>query len=415
MEYTNSWFKDKILLGMSPKEYIKSNLTIPNLIAALILCVSIPVMIYRIIYGLGPSTNLSDNYPWGLWIGFDILVGIALAAPGLTLGTAVHLFGMEKYHPFVRPAILSSLLGYIFAVFALMFDLGRYYRIPYLLVWSWGFTSILFLIGWHFFLYINISIVEFGPVLFEWLNLKKWKDFFSKLTVWATIFGVIIAAGHQSALGALYLAARTKLYPLWYSPLLPVFFLLSAIFAGISMVIVESTLSHRFFADQVKGFDHAEFDKLTIGLGKAAASALFVYFILKVFDLVRSENWDYLNTGYGYLYLVEVLGFVFVPAMMFLYAIRNQNAKLTRIAGWLTVFGVILNRLDVSIIAFNWYLPESEKYYPKWTEVMLTVGVITMLVLTYRFIVNRMAILHEYEESKTEPGASDVKKEVANL
>ncbi|MCL4468099.1 MAG: polysulfide reductase NrfD [Deltaproteobacteria bacterium] len=415
MENTNSWFKDKILLGMTPKEYLKSNLTLPNLIAALILCVSVPIMVYRVIYGLGPSTNLSDNYPWGLWIGFDILVGIALAAPGLTLGTAVHLFGMEKYHPFVRPAILSSLLGYIFAVIALMFDLGRYYRIPYLLVWSWGFTSILFLIGWHFFLYINISIVEFSPVLFEWLDLKKWKDFFSKLTVWATIFGVIIAAGHQSALGALYLAARAKLYPLWYSPLLPIFFLLSAIFAGISMVIVESTLSHRFFPNQVKDFDHAQFDQLSIGLGKAASSALFIYFLLKVFDLVRTENWVYLNTAYGYLYLVEVLGFVLVPAMIFLYAVRQQNAKLTRFAGLLTVLGVVLNRLDVSIVAFNWYLPASQKYYPRWTEIMLTLGVITMLVLSYRFIVNRMAILHAHEESEPESMPMAGKKQAVNF
>lgn len=415
MENTNSWFRNKILLGMTPKEYMKSNLTLPNLIATLILCVSIPIMIYRIIYGLGPSTNLSDNYPWGLWIGFDILVGIALAAPGLTLGTAVHLFGMEKYQPFVRPAILSSLLGYLFAVFALMFDLGRYYRIPYLLVWSWGFSSILFLIGWHFFLYINISIVEFSPVLFEWLNLKKWRDFFSKLTVWATIFGVIIAAGHQSALGALYLAARSKLYPLWYSPLLPIFFLISAIFAGISMVIIESTLTHRFFADQVKGFDHEQFNRLTIGLGKAASSALFIYFILKVFDLIRGENWVYLNSVYGYFYLVEVLGFVLIPAMMFLYAVRNQNATITRWAGFLTVLGVILNRLDISIIAFNWYLPSQERYYPKWTEIMLTLGVITMLILSYRFIVNRMAILHKYEELKPETESINDKKQAVNF
>ncbi len=415
MNTTNSWFRDKILLGMTPAQYVKSNLTLPNLVAAIILCISIPVMVYRIMYGLGPATNLSDNYPWGLWIGFDILVGIALAAPGLTLGTAVHLFGMEKYRPFVRPAILSSLLGYIFAVFALMFDLGRYYRIPYLLVWSWGFTSILFLIGWHFFLYINISVVEFSPVVFEWLNLKKWKDFFSKLTIWATVFGVIIAAGHQSALGALYLAARTKLYPLWYSPLLPIFFLLSAVFAGISMVIVESALSHRFFADRVKGFDHEAFDRLTIGLGKAAASALFLYFILKVFDLVRSEDWVYLNSGYGYLYLVEVLGFVLFPAMLFLYGVRNQRVTLVRFAGLITVLGVILNRLDVSIVAFNWFLPASQKYYPRWSEVMLTLGVITLLILSYRFIVNRMAVLHEPAESEAQQEPEALAKKAVNF
>ena len=383
---------------MTPREYIISNFNVPNLIAAVFLSVGISVMIYRLLFGLGPTTNLSDNYPWGLWIGFDILVGIALAAPGLALGTAVHLFGMKEYHHFVRPAILSSLLGYIFAVYALMFDLGRYYRTPYLIGWSWGFYSILFLIGWHFFLYIIICLIEWSPALFEWLNLRKLREFFAKLTIWATIFGVIIAGGHQSALGGLYLVAPSKLHPLWYSMLLPVFFLISAIFAGISTVIIESTITHKVFKRQLKDFDEAEYDGLTIGLGKAAASALFIYFILKVFDIAHSNSWGYLNTPYGYWYLVETLGFVLFPALLFTHAVRTQKAKLVRFTGLLTVLGVILNRLNVSIIAYNWYLPASQKYYPMWSEVALTLGVITMVVLAYRWIVNRMAIMHEHPE-----------------
>jgi Ni/Fe-hydrogenase subunit HybB-like protein len=395
---TNSWFREKILLGMSTRDYIISNATPANFIAMVILAYAIPVMIYRLFFGLGPATNLSDNYPWGLWIGFDILVGIALAAPGLALGTAVHLFGMKQYHHFVRPAILSSLVGYIFAVFALLFDLGRYYRMPYLIGYSWGFSSILFLIGWHFFLYINICLIEWSPALFEWLNLRKYREFFSKLAIWATIFGVIIAGGHQSALGGLYLVAPGKLHPLWYSMLLPVFFLLSAVFAGISMVIVESTITHKIFKKQLKDFNEAEYSRLVIGLGKATASALFVYFILKIFDLAHSDNWAYLNTPYGYWYLVEILGFVLLPALFFAHAARKGKAKLVQFMGFVTVLGVILNRLNVSIIAYNWYLPASQKYYPKWMEVALTVGVVTMLILAYRFIVNRMAIMHEHPD-----------------
>ena len=395
---TNSWFREKILLGMSTRDYIISNATPANFIAMVILAYAIPVMIYRLFFGLGPATNLSDNNPWGLWIGFDILVGIALAAPGLTLGTAVHLFGMKQYHHFVRPAILSSLVGYIFAVFALLFDLGRYYRMPYLIGYSWGFSSILFLIGWHFFLYINICLIEWSPALFEWLNLRKYREFFSKLAIWATIFGVIIAGGHQSALGGLYLVAPAKLHPLWYSALLPVFFLLSAIFAGISMVIVESTITHKVFKSQLKNFNEAEYNRLVIGLGKATASALFIYFILKIFDIAHSANWAYLNTPYGYWYMVEILGFVLLPALLFAHAARKGKAKLVQFTGFVTALGVILNRLNVSIIAFNWYLPTSEKYYPKWMEVALTVGVVTMLILAYRFIVNRMAIMHDHPD-----------------
>jgi Ni/Fe-hydrogenase subunit HybB-like protein len=401
-ESINSWFREKILLGKSNKEYLAGLATPGNFILATFAVYGIIVMIYRLFFGLGPATNLNDNYPWGFWIGFDILVGIALAAPGLTLGTAAHLFGMKEYHHFVRPAVLSSLLGYIFAVFALLFDLGRYYRIPYLLVWSWGFSSVLFLIGWHFFLYINICIIEWSPALFEWLNLRKLREFANKLTIWATIFGVIIAGGHQSALGGLFLIAPSKLHPLWYSMFLPVFFLLSAIVAGISMVIVESTITHSVFKDQLKNFSQADFDRRTIGLGKGAAAGLFIYLILKIFDLAHSDNWEYLNTFYGFWYLVEIIGFVLIPAMLYTSGVRNRNAKLIRMNGFLTVFGVILNRLNVSIFAYNWQFPASMKYYPKWMELALSFGVVAMLMLAYKFIVNRMAIMHEHPDYESE-------------
>lgn len=397
-ENTNSWFREKILLGKTPRDYIISLFTFSNLIFGLLIAIGVAVMIYRLFFGLGSATNLNDNYGWGFWIGFDILVGIALAAPGLTLGTAVHLFGMKEYHHFVRPAILSSLLGYIFAVFALMFDLGRYYRIPYLLGWSWGFTSVLFLIGWHFFLYINICLIEWGPALFEWLGLRKVREFFTKLAIWATIFGVIIAGGHQSALGGLYLLMPGKLHPLWYSMLLPVFFLLSAIFAGIGMVIVESAISHRVFKKQLEHLDHHKFDMQIIGLGKAAASGLFVYFILKVFDIGHNETFHYLLTPYGYWYMVEIIGFVLFPAFLFVSAARNSNASLARFAGLITVLGVVLNRLNVAVIAYNWSLPASMKYVPKWSEFALSIGVVAMLIVAYRFIVNRMAIMYDHPD-----------------
>jgi Ni/Fe-hydrogenase subunit HybB-like protein len=395
---TNSWVREKIFLGMTPRDYIISLFNVPNLIAGVIVGLAVAVMIWRLFFGLGAATHLSDEYPWGLWIGFDILVGIALAAPGLTLGTAVHLFGMKKYHHFVRPAILSSMLGYIFAVIALLFDLGRYYRMPYLLLGSWGFSSILFLIGWHFFLYINICLIEWSPALFEWLNLRNLREFFNKLAIWATIFGVIIAGGHQSALGGLYLLAPSKLHPLWYSKLLPVYFLLSAIFAGIAMVIVESTITHRVFKSQIKDFSQTDFDRLTIGLGKGAASAMVIYLILKVLGIADADNWEYLNTPYGYWFLVELIGFVLFPVFLFTSAARNDNAKLARIAGFIAVAGVILNRLNVSVIAYNWDIPASLRYYPKWSEYALSIGVVTMLVLAYRWIVNRMAIMREHPD-----------------
>jgi Ni/Fe-hydrogenase subunit HybB-like protein len=395
----SSFIRNKILLGMSFHDYVRSNLTIPNAVAALILAVSVPVMIYRFIYGLGPSTNLSDTNPWGIWIGFDVLSGIALAASGLVIGTAYHLFGMKELRHFLRPAILTSLLGYLFAVFGLLFDLGRYYRLPYPMVVSFGLSSIMFLIAWHFALYILILLIEWSPAFFEWINRKKLREWANKLAIWATVFGVIIAGGHQSALGALFLVAPGKLHPLWYSELLPLFYLVSAIIAGLAVVIFESTLTHRIFKRQVEDFDSAEFDRLTIKLAKGASAALFTYFGLKIFGLVHSHTVNLLFTPYGYWFIFEVLGFVLLPAFLFAYAVRYKNVQIARWTALLVVLGIVLNRINTSLIAFNWNA--TDRYYPHWMEIAITIGIITMGVLAFRWIVNRMAILYDHPDFDT--------------
>jgi Ni/Fe-hydrogenase subunit HybB-like protein len=391
-----SWVREKIFLGMTFPEYVKSNLTVANAIAAVILAISVPVMIYRFLYGLGPSTNLTDANPWGIWIGIDVLCGIALAAGGLVIGTAYHLFGMKDLQHFVKPAILTSLLGYLFSVFGLLFDLGRYYRLPYPMMVSFGFSSIMFLIAWHFALYIMILFTEWSPSLFEWLNLKKLRVVFHKLAIWATVLGVVIAGGHQSALGALFLIAPGKLHPLWYSDLLPLYFLLSAIIAGLTMVIFESSLTHKVFKRQLEHFDHAEFDRLTFGLAKGASAALFTYFGLKLFGLAHSNNWKYLITPYGYWFMFELSVFVLLPAFVLAYGVRYKNISITRWTAFLAVIGVVLNRINISVIAFNWNA--AERYYPHWMEVTITIGIITMEVLAFRWIVNRMAILYDHPD-----------------
>lgn len=397
-----SWIRENIFLGKSFRDYLKSNLTPFNYVVAIILLVGIPVMVYRIIYGLGPATNLSDNNPWGIWIGFDMMTGVALAAGGFVMGTAVHLFGMKEYRPLVRPAILTGFLGYLFAVIGLMFDLGRYYRLPYPMVVSLGVSSILFLVAWHVALYLTCQFVEWCPAIFEWLNMKKFRKWFIRLTLAATIFGVILSTLHQSALGSLFLLMPSKLHPLWYSSLIPVFFFVSAIIAGIAMVIVESMLSHRVFKEQVPkmAMDHAQFDRITIGLGKAASALLITYFCLKLIGVAHGNNWDLINTNYGYWWLVEVIGFVLIPAFLFALGVRNDSPKLVRVTAIVTVIGIALNRVNQSIICFNWNI--EEQYIPSWMEVTITITIITIGLLTFRWIINRMPILYDHPDYDVE-------------
>jgi len=393
-------FKQKMLLGMTPREYLRSLLTPFNFIAAAIIAVGIPLTYLRFTEGLAAATNLTQTDPWGIWIGVDVLCGVALAAGGFTLGSAVHLFGMKEYYPIVRPAVLTGFLGYFFVVIGLCFDLGRPWRLPYPMVVSYGTTSVMFLVGWHVAVYLSCQFVEFSPALCEWIGWNRLRKYVVGLTVGATIFGVILSTLHQSALGALFLLAPGKLHPLWYSSYIPILFLVSAICGGICMVIFESMMTHRVFSSQINHSNHQSFDKITIGLGKAGAMVLAGYFGLKILGIAHGNHWHYLATSYGLWFLVEILGFVLGPCLLFTWAVRRDKARVIRIAAIWAVLGIILNRVNVSMIAFNWHQPET--YIPKWTEIWITTTIITVGILTFRLIVNRMPILWEHPDYEPE-------------
>jgi Ni/Fe-hydrogenase subunit HybB-like protein len=386
-----SFVREKILLGMGWRDYVRSCCTKGNAIAAAILVVGVPLLVYRFVAGLGATTALSQTAPWGLWIGFDMMTGIALAAGGFTIGATVQLFGLKEYHPIERPAILTAFLGYVMAVVGLLADLGRPWNIV-MAIFNYGTASALFEVAWCVMCYTTVLLLEFTVPAFEWLGWKKLHAVMRKALVGLTVLSVMFSTMHQSALGSLFLLAPTKLHPLWYTPFIFVFFFISAIIAGISMVIVESMLSHRAFHSQVAG-QHVDMDKLTLGLGKAGALVMFAYFFLKLQGVIDGHAWGYLLTGYGAWFLVEIVGFVLVPALLFAYGSRNGNVKVVRVAGVMGVLSIILNRLNVSIIAFNWNQPV--RYVPSASEVIVSITLVTIGVLLYRWIVNRMPILRE--------------------
>lgn len=375
----------------------KSLMRPSNLVAALILVVGIPVILYRFVAGLGAATNLTHLNPWGLWIGFDVVTGVALAAGGYVTSSAVYLFGMKEYKPIVRPALLTGFLGYALVVVGLIVDLGRPWRLPYPFVVSTGFTSPLFEIALCVALYLTVLFIESTPAAFEWLGWKRLRKIVGSATIALTIFGVVLSTMHQSTLGTLYLITPTKLHPLWYSSHIPLHFFVSSIIAGISMVIVESTLSHKAFHSQIE-LSQERFDKLTIGLGKAGAVVLAVYLALKVAHLAHGDLWHLLGTGWGHWFLVELLGFVALPCLLYAIGFRERNAKIVRVGGVLGVLGVILNRFNVTMIAFNYDLPADQRYVPHWMEIWASVTLVTVGVLVFRWIVNRMPIVREHPD-----------------
>jgi Ni/Fe-hydrogenase subunit HybB-like protein len=252
--------------------------------------------------------------------------------------------------------------------------------------------------------YTTVLLLEFTLPFLEWLGWERFVPPLRKALIALTVLSVIFSTMHQSALGSLFLIMPTRLHPLWYSPTIFVLFFVSAVIAGLCMVIVESSLSHRAFAQGSSHAGHAELDELTLGLGKAAALVTFAYFFLKVQGVVDGHAWHHLATGWGAWFLVELVGLVGLPCLLFAWGVRHGSVKAIRVAAVLGVVGIVVNRLNVSVVALNWQAPH--RYVPSWMELWISVTLVTIGVLLFRWIVNRMPII-EAGKSRYPHGVQD--------
>ena len=362
-----------------------------NVISIPIILVGLVILYFRFVYGLGSVTNLNQEFPWGLWIGFDVVTGVAFAGGSYVITFVVYVMRIEKYHSIVRVTVLNGLLAYIFYAGALVLDLGRPWHIVNPIIGnSFGYNSVLFLVSWHFLLYMLTMAVEFSPVVAEWAKLEKVRKFLAGLTLGAVIFGITLSLLHQSGLGALFLMAKPKIHPLWYSEFIPVLFFVSSIYAGLSMIIFEGTISHSVFRNLIDKHSHHSYDEIILGLAKGAAITMFVYYFFQAMLFIHEKRWELINDFWGYWYLLEVIGFVLVPCFMFAYAVRHRRIGLIKVASVISLLGIILNRLNVSVIAFRWYA--ENKYYPSWEEIVVTLMVVSVEIWVFRWIVTRMPV-----------------------
>ena len=376
----------------------KPALTPFNVVAGIIVAVGLIITGIRFTQGLGATTNLSDYNPWGIWIGFDLLVGVALAAGGYVTSAACYIFGLKRFHSAVRPAILTGFLGYALVVLALHYDVGRPWRLPYPFIVQSGTTSLLFEVAACVALYLSVLFIEFTPAALEWLGLKRARSIVVRLTLVLTIFGVVLSTLHQSSLGALFLIAPSKLHPLWYSPYLALYFFVSSIVAGLSMVIFEGSLAHKHFHDKMDAEHLREADGVALSFAKAAAWVLAGYFIIKVIGIAQTNAWVHLGSGYGLWFLVEMVGFVMLPCYFYAIGAREKNLTIIRRTALWTVLGIVVNRFNVGLIAFNYHLPSSERYFPHWMGIGISVFVVTIGILAYKFIVTHMPILYAHPD-----------------
>lgn len=389
---------------MAPQTHASPKLQLNafTVVTGCILLIGFVLTVLRFTGGLAAVTNLDDNNPWGIWIGFDLLCGVALAAGGYTTSAACYLFGLKRFHSAVRPAILTAFLGYALVVLALHYDVGRPWRLPYPIFWSPGTSSLLFEVGLCVFLYLTVLFVEVTPAALEWIGLPGIRKIVVRLTLVLTIFGVVLSTLHQSSLGALFLIAPSKLHPLWYSVYLPVYFFVSSIFAGLSMVVFEGTLSHRYLHHKMDETHLAQAEGVVLGFGKAAALIMAGYFCIKVMGLGIDNNWQYLGTGFGLWYIVEMVGFVAAPAFLYALGVREKSLFMIRWAAAWTVLGIVVNRFNVSLVAFNWHLPSADRYFPSLSEIGVSVFIVTIGVVVYRFVATRMPILYDHPDYRHE-------------
>jgi Ni/Fe-hydrogenase subunit HybB-like protein len=365
-----------------------------NIISVPIILVGLVLIVIRFIYGIGSITNLTQEVPWGLWIGFDVVTGVAFAGGAYVITFMVYILNIKKYHSIVRVTVLNGFLAYVFYAGALLLDLGKPWNVVNPIIGnSFGVSSVLFLVAWHFLLYMMAQLIEFSPAIAEWIGAKRARKILSSMTIAAVIFGITLSTLHQSGLGALFLMAKEKIHPLWYSEFIPIMFFVSSIFAGLSMVIFEGSISHKVFSDQISEKNHKAHKGIIHGLSKICTIAMFAYFFLQVLTFVHGKHWDLLNTPMGYWYLTEMIGFVLLPMILYFYSYRKQNIFLIKLAAIITMNGIIINRLNVTVIGFRWDAPNP--YYPSWMEIVVTLTVLFIEIWIFRWIVRRLPVLRE--------------------
>jgi formate dehydrogenase iron-sulfur subunit len=382
--------------------------------------------LYRFASGIGAASNLNQGYPWGFWIGFDVLAGIALAAGGFVVAGLMHMFGGEKYRPLVRPTILTAFLGYLLFILALMVDLGRPWTIWHMIIY-WHHESPMFEVGWCVMMYTTILFLEFLPVVFEryqmdrvyavWRNVAPWIAVallvlfaialthsaawviaiaavlvgFELLVRFGAIYrdprmptmllmaGIMFSVLHQSSLGSLFLIVPHKLNAIWYSPILPLFFFVSAVAAGVAMVIVESTLSAWYFGREIE-------IALLRDVGHVLCWALFGTLALRGLDIVlRGIGTELLVlTPQSVAFWIEVQAGLIVPLAILLTPDFADSARWLFWASLMVILGLLINRLNVAVVGIT--STYGETYYPHWMEIAITAGIVAAGVLAYIFV-----------------------------
>jgi Ni/Fe-hydrogenase subunit HybB-like protein len=342
----------------------------------------VATVVLRLLTGFQYVTNLTDETPWGMWIAFDVMCGVALAGGGYSTALLVSIFQYKEFHVVARGALLTSLLGYILVMAGLFLDIGQWFNFwrPFV---SWGYTSVLFEVFWCISIYTTVLSIEFFEIITERILRKKLHRYIVKILPVLVVIGLIFPVMHQSSLGGLFLIMKERMFPLWWSEFLPLYFLLSSFFIGSAMVTIETTLAKTAYGHEIP-------HNIMLKLTRVGAGMMFVYLLLKLYDLFEKHEWNYVFQGtlQSNMYCVEMLFGILIPLVIIVSPLSKKRGGLLTYAT-LTVFGVILNRLNCVFTSMY----ESGSYFPGIGEIIVSVGLISMGVLIYCFLVENFNII----------------------
>ncbi len=342
------------------------------------------VAVWRWIVGLGPTTALSDGRGWGLWIAFDMMAGIALAGGAFTVAAIVYIFNLKQFYPIARPAILTGFISYILAAFTLLVDLGQPQRIWHLIIY-WNVHSPLFEIGWCVMAYTTVLALEFSPVIFEWLGWKVPLKIIRAITIPLIVAGITLSTMHQSTLGTMLTILPWRIHPLWYSPLLPLYFYLTAIAAGLAMTVFESFHSARTYGYP---FELGVLSKVT----KVIPWVLGSYFVIRMADMAINGKFALLLEGGAptTMFIIEMVGGVLIPIAYFSDRRTRNDSNGIVWGAYFTMGGLILYRLHTALVFMD-----GAVYIPTWSEIAVTVGLTCLGVIMYDLAVRFLPMFPE--------------------
>jgi Ni/Fe-hydrogenase subunit HybB-like protein len=355
------------------------------------------LILWRAAAGLGATTAMNDGYPWGLWIAFDVVTGTAIGCGGYAIALLVYILNRGRYHSLVRPALLTSALGYSIAGFSVLLDLGRpwlAWKIP-VFPGHWNPDSVLLEVALCIMAYSMVLWIELSPALLERAaqsdsrRLRRLGNgllpIVKKSLLWITALGILLPTMHQSSLGALLLLSGPRLHPLWNSPILPLLFLVSCVLMGFGAVVMEGLFASRFFGRKAE-------TEMLAGLGRVMLGVLALYVGLRLADLLVRGQVDTLLglDRYAAMWLLEIALFLAAAVSLRSEASRRDLGNLMRAALLLLLAGA-LYRFDVYLLAFQ---PGSHwSYFPSIVEILITVGLLAGEVGVYIVFVRVFPIL----------------------